>query len=357
MSMGNIQVVGKWNNETNTWNTPSQNEVGRSFLFCDYDYIINNPKEGVNYIIVCDGKRLNLHTFDTENISDHAANMTHILSHYRNMNGNYVIKLFMIDNDAPIIEDAKKLANYIDLLATKKTTNSVNLLGLSKCGAMSMYIPRFLKSKDSFDKLNIYSIAAPYKGTKIASPKMLYPDLHKVVQKRLGKGLLSELVYKGMIEIYEYLCSNSHMDYDIAVPGEIPQERRYLYDSTFIRDIFDKKNIDAVRRINSFNNITTGIDAYTLPEALKTLNISGIGLCFLDELIFDQASDGMVRVKDQKAVEKPLGIESIKLPSAHHDVYSNNRTYNEVLDIVDDTIEEYNEKKLSLNNNKKYHIY
>ena len=46
-------------------------------------------------------------------------------------------------------------------------------------------------------------------------------------------------------QIYEYLCSNSHMDYDIAVPGEIPQERRYLYDSTFIRDIFEKKNIDA----------------------------------------------------------------------------------------------------------------
>jgi hypothetical protein len=147
------------------------------------------------------------------------------------------------------------------------------------------------------------------------------------------------------------------MDYDIAVPGEVPQERRYLYDASFIRDIFDKKNIDGVKRINSFTNITTGIDENTLPEAIRTINVTGIFLCFLDELVFDKNSDGMVRVKDQKAVEKPLGIDSIKLPSAHHDVYSNNRTYNEVLDIVDDTIDEYNEKKLSLNNNKKYHIY
>ena len=355
--MGNIQAIGKWNNETNTWTIPSSKQIGRSFSLCDYDYILNDPSKGVNYIIVCDGKRLNLHTFDTENIGDKAANMKHIISHYRKQPGNYVIKLFMIDNDAPIIEDAKMLASYIDLLSEKKTTNTVNLLCLSKCGAMSVYIPRFLKLRESFNKTNIYSIAAPYKGTKLASPKLLYPDLHRIVRARLGKGIVSDLVYKSMIEIYEYLCSNSHMDYDIAVPGEIPQERTYLYDKSFIKDIFDKKNIDALKHINSFTNITTGIDANTLPEAIKTFNINGIGLCLMDELLFDKPSDGMVRVKDQKAIESVIETDSINLQSSHHDVYSNNRTYSEVLDIVDDIIQEYDEKKLIRNNIKRYKTY
>ena len=160
-----------------------------------------------------------------------------------------------------------------------------------------------------------------------------------------------------MIEIYEYLCSNSHMDYDIAVPGEIPQERTYLYDKSFIKDIFDKKNIDALKHINSFTNITTGIDANTLPEAIKTFNINGIGLCLMDELLFDKPSDGMVRVKDQKAIESVIETDSINLQSSHHDVYSNNRTYSEVLDIVDDIIQEYDEKKLIRNNIKRYKTY
>ena len=352
--MGNIQAIGKWNNDTNSWTVPSSKQIGMSFSLCDYDYILNDPTKGVNYIIVCDGKRLNLHTFDTENIGDHAANMKHIISHYRKSKGNYVIKLFMIDNDAPIIEDAKMLSSYIELLASKKNTNSINLLALSKCGAMSVYIPRFLKTPEAFSKTNIYSIAAPYKGTKLASPSLLYPDVHRIVSSRLGNSIVSELVYKSMIDVYEYLCSNSHMDYDIAVPGEIPRERINLYDDSFIKNIFDKKNIDAINRINNFTNITTGIDANTLPEALKTLNISGIGLCFLDELLFDKPSDGMVRVKDQKAIENALDIDSINLKSSHHDVFSNNRTYDEVLDIVDNTVQEQDEKKLLRNSMKRY---
>ena len=357
MFMGTIQPIGKWNNETNTWHKPSSNQIGRAFSLCDYEYILNDPKKGINYIIVCDGKRLNLHTFDTENIGNYASNMKHIINHYKKSNGNYVIKLFMIDNDAPIIEDAKMLANYVDLLTDKPTTNSVNLVCLSKCGAMSVYIPRFFKNIDSYNKTNIYSIAAPYKGTKLASPKLLYPDLHKIVSTRLGNGLISDLVYKGMIDLYEYLCSNSHMDYDIAVPGEVPQERIYLYDRSFIRDIFDKKNMDALNRINSFTNITTGIDANTLPEAIRTINVTGMCLCLLDELLFDKPSDGMVRVKDQKAIESVLGIDSINLESSHHDVFSNNRAYSKVLDIVDDTIEDFNQKKLFLNNQKRHVSY
>ena len=35
-------------------------------------------------------------------------------------------------------------------------TKTINIMGVSKCGAMSFYIPRFLKYDESFRKLNIF---------------------------------------------------------------------------------------------------------------------------------------------------------------------------------------------------------
>lgn len=99
--------------------------------------------------------------------------------------------------------------------------------------------------------------------------------------------------------------------------------------------------MEAVKRLNCFKNIVTGIDNKTLKEALFTMNYVGIGLCILDDLFFDNKSDGMIYTTSQRKVENVLDVVSYRLKSTHHDVYSNIRAINQLLEIVDDTIDEY----------------
>ena len=42
-------------------------------------------------------------------------------------------------------------------------------MGVSKCGAMSFYTPRFFKQAQSFDKTNIFNVAVPYQETKFTT--------------------------------------------------------------------------------------------------------------------------------------------------------------------------------------------
>ncbi len=245
-----------------------------------------------------------------------------------------------MDADAPIIEDAKLFANYVEKLASLPNTNSVNIVGLSKCSVMNFYVPRFFKNSDTYKKTNIYNIASPYEGTKFASPKIFYPEIKRVFKSDI---LCNTLVKN----IYEKISSNSHMDYDIAIPGGIPAEKLHIYDESFIKNVFCTDNVEAVKRLNSFKNILTSIDSNVRKEAIKTLNFYGIALCLFDKMFFDGKSDGMVYTSSQRKVEDVLDIKSYSIKS-HHDVNSNIRAFNEVLGIVDDTIDEFDDKNKSL---------
>lgn len=140
--MGKINVIGKWNLEKYQWQlNPNEKEV----------------------------------------------RMDNVIKHYQSKNGNYDIRLFLMDADAPIIEDARLLAKYIDSLAEEESTNSINIIGLSKCSAMNIYIPRFYKSSKSYIKTNMYNIAAPYNGTKLASPLIFYPEVKKLIISKIGE--------------------------------------------------------------------------------------------------------------------------------------------------------------------------
>ena len=75
-------------------------------------------------------------------------------------------------------------------------------------------------------------------------------------------------------------------------------------------------------------------------------------MCILNELFFDGKSDGMVMVDAQREIELQVGMDGLKsdiLTSAHHDVGSNDRVFNDVLHIVDDTIDEHNDKQEKMN--------
>ena len=175
--MGTIDIFAKWDLEKNDW-TQSDNlkDIGRSFAIASYKRIINDNGK-INYIIIDQGSRVENHSKDFSNIKETEVRIDNVISHYERCNGNYDIKLFLMDADAPIIEDAKLFAKYVESLALLPNTNSVNIIGLSKCSVMNFYVPRFFKNRETFKKTNVYNIASPYEGTKFASIK-IFPSLN-----------------------------------------------------------------------------------------------------------------------------------------------------------------------------------
>lgn len=345
--MGKVEFSRKWDIEKCIWDKyPSLDKVGRSFSIVNYDSIINNDGQ-IDYIIINHGSRVEDHSKDFINVKDKEVRIDQVISHYERCDGNYSIKLFLMDADAPLVEQSKLLSSYIEFLASMPNTNSVNLVGLSKGSIVNFYVPSFMSNLESFNKVNVYNIAAPYDGTKLASPLVFYPEVEKLISSKIRNSKLSNLIYKKLIDVYEGVSSNSHMDYDIAINGGIPDSKSTVYDESFIRNVFSNKNLEAIKRLQSFRNLITGIDENTLKEAISTMNLTGIGLCILDDLFFDNKSDGMVYVDSQRKVESVLDISSYKLVSAHHDVCTNLRVMNDILCVVDDTILEYDEKKKS----------
>lgn len=345
--MAIIDTIGKWNTNSNCWITNPNIELhGRSLSIANYTPIVNdeNKKTKTDYIIIGIGTRVENHTKDPSKIDEKKDRFNSLLEHYKNKNGNYCIKLLLMDADAPIIEDTKVFANYIDKLSVLPSTSTINIIGLSKNGALNMYIPSFFKNMESFNKTNIYNIAAPYTGTKLASPLIFYPEIYEFTKKKLGDNVLAKLVAKSAVNVYEGISSNSHMDYDIAVPNGIPESKKDYYDETFIKNIFRSQNIEAIKRLNSFKNIITGIDEKTFKEAVRTANFNGIRLCLLNDAFFDRKSDGMVYTEVQRKIEEILEIKSHKLVSSHHDVITNLRVLKDIMGIVDDTIDETTEK-------------
>ena len=291
--MGTIDIFAKWNLEKNEWiQSDNLKDIGRSFAIASYKKIINDNGK-INYIIIDQGSRVEDHSKDFSTIKETEVRIDNVISHYERCNGNYDIKLFLMDADAPIVEDAKLFANYVESLVALPNTNSVNIVGLSKCSVMNFYVPRFFKNRETFKKTNVYNIASPYEGTKFASPKIFYPEIKRVFKSDIVCNILVK-------NVYEKKSSNSHMDYDIAIPGGIPDERIHLYDENFIKNVFCTDNVEAVKRLNSFKNILTSIDSEVRTEAIKTLNFQAIALCLFDKMFFDGKSDGMVYTSSQK---------------------------------------------------------
>ena len=332
--MGKLNIIGKWNIDKNKWNTtPEEKDCGKSFSYATYDTIINDENnDDINYIIIANGTRLEQHTKNKININDKELLINYVINKLKNENENYEIITIFMDSDAPLIEEAKLFSTFIDTLSIQERTASINIISVSKCGTMSFYTPSFFQNEESFQKTSIHNIAVPYKGTKFASPIIIFNEL-------------SKKSYLKLLKIYKEICSNSHMDYDIAQPGGIPAESHHKYDKNYIKNIFSKENIEAIKRIQLFKNYTTQIDEKTFIEALLSLNIKGIGLCFADELLFHGKSDGLTSLHSQKTVEKVLDIKSEHLKSAHHDVTSIPKVYDKILDEITSSIQNTKQKK------------
>jgi len=343
-NFGVVETLGKYDLDNSVWRNPISNyETGRSFSFATYDIIKNNDSDDFNYIIIARGSRLEDHSKDFSRVKDTKADVDKIINYLKTRKNNYFVKKFLMDADAPIKEDALFMARYVDTLACNINVKTINLIGLSKCGAMNFYVPKYFTNIESFKKTNVFTIAPPFTGTKMASPNFIYSDIKNIITSKLGENKLSDIVSNKAISIYEGISSNSHMDYDIALPNGIPDNKLKFYDSSFIENMFSKENIDAITKVKLYKNFVTGIDDKTLKEAIKTCNFNGIGLCIIDDIIFNKTSDGMVPIKTQSLVESYIDTKSYKLESSHHDVMTNKRVINEICFVVDDTINEQKE--------------
>ena len=258
--------------------------------------------------------------------------------------------------DAPLAEEAKLIAEKVDEIAAKETTNTINLIGHSKCGTMFFNMPKFFQNEESYKKSNIYTSAAPFQGCLIASPKFFLKQVKESINSALPSPL-NTLVYKALKKHYRNVHSNSHMDYDISRIGNVAEN----YDPDFIAGMFDYENIEAMKRVNFYHNFTTGIDNVSLIKALRRLDYLSIGLClaslatgkFVDyndiptEGItkITQTTDGFIEVSSQESVRKHLDVPTKKISSATHFYLSHDDEVRVILDVVNETIDRINSKR------------
>ena len=345
--MGIIRPIKKWNLETNLWEQPTNENIGRSFCFAEYEDIINDKStQKYHYIIIAEGSRVEDHTKKPPRIKDKEVNISRVIKYLKKQKYNYKIVLFLMDADAPIIEDAKLFAELIDKKASDSKCDSINLIGISKCGAMGFNIPSFFKNPDSFSKTNLYTIATPFEGTKLASQKILFKEVKDWVRGIFGKNKFSDFIADKLCSIQTNISSNSHMDFDIAIPDGVFEHQKSKYDSTFITNMFSNENLNAVSKLRKHINFETGIDKKTIWEAIFTLNFTGVGLCMINRIFFNKKSDGLVTIESQEAVTKYIpDIKRIKLKTAHHGVMTNKRLIKDIMNVVFQTIEEQIEIK------------
>lgn len=343
--MPDIIVKAKWDKDTNKWNeNPNEKDFGRSFA-------ISNLKESkttsnINYIFFSPGERVEDHSKDYKTMSLKENRMDRIIDHYNKKGDNYSINMLFMDADAPIKEDAKLFAKIIDKLCRNKDTNSVTLVGFSKCGVMNCYVPKFFRKRKTYKKTNMINVAAPYEGTILASPKFLWKELSDRLKNKLHSEKITQMIVNKMKKIYHNMSSNSHMDYDIALVDGVEEDQKKLYDKSLITNVFKKDNVRAIKKLRAFRNVVTGIDKKTWKECIKEHNRQGFLLCLLNRYLMNHESDGFVNTKSQEKAEVVLKQDNIRMNSSHHHITSSKRMTEELLTVIDDTIEKGYQKKL-----------
>ena len=334
--MGVIKYASKWDLNNGAWKTPVGDEIKRSFGIAANINGTENPfrikSEMVNYVIVSFGSRIEDHMADNKHIKDDSFNIDKMRSYLDSSDHNFLVKYIMLDADAPLVEDARKIADYVDSLSSKTDTSTINLIGLSKGGMINMYVPQMFKNSNSLRKTSIYNVATPYVGTLLASPSMFYPRVKELVVSKLGNNRFADIVYKVLICLYESISSNSHMDYDIAKKDGILPEKSFCYDKEFVEKVFCEENIEALKKISSVHNFVTNITGDVFTNAIKDKDYLAIGLCILNKWFFNGESDGLVKTSEQYLIENYLDIQSTRLASSH--VFFNNAELYKVLESV-----------------------
>lgn len=317
---GSVRDLKKYDIEAKAWREcRSDSEKGSCASIVEYKPVLRRSEEEVNYVIIACNKTLEsiatnrektLESITTnyDTVSGSVFSMDRVYEYFSNQSKNYRLQLFLVDADAPLREDAKLLAEQIDIIATNPNTKSVSLIGISECGAMSFYVPSFFKSEDSFKKTNVVTVGTPFNGTITHSPARIYELIKDKIISMFGDTDFSENLSKRIIPIYREMRINSHRFYDVAVINGIPHRKMEFYDASFIREIFSAKNLYAIKKVRSYKNFVLQINKEIVMEALKKRNMTSLKYCLMDRILFDgKKSDGIVPVDSQQSVKEFLG--------------------------------------------------
>lgn len=338
--MGVIIPVRKWNLKNSSWDKVESHEDRMcAYSIVSYGDVKHDDGGEVNYIIIADGCRVENHTRNPRRILESTAGISNVIQYFENKQGNYRIELILVDKDAPLDEESKRIAHYIDCLSGMDNVKTINFLGFSKCGVLAFNMMKYFKRESSLSKARVYSISSPYRGTVMTSPLYFEQKLKLVVEKILGKNVLSQKIIEYVVNIYRKTLSNSHMDYDIAQVGGVPNSQIGNYDADFLGEIFSCENIEAAKRVAHYENIFTHIERKAIIEAIKSLNIGGLGMILLDKLILEGDSDGLVGLDSQVSiVEHVEDLKYFHLVSVHNSLRMS-ETSRQILDRVADGIE------------------
>ena len=238
----------------------------------------------------------------------------------------------------------------------------IHYLGVSKGGTMSVALLEHLTESD-LDKIQLTSCFAPWLGTILASPVLLYDKIDEVMAnaKKSVIDVIGKLIpYLANIKptaekdetigdtnntksrlgniikkIHWNVFSQSHMDYDIVpvLQGEegVPEEHLKRYDVNYLKGMFNEKAIEMLRKMGkAFINVTTHCTEETRQNAIKTRNLNAGALSVAAELLFDEESDGMVTEKSAREVERVaeencINIGIMRIPNGHHDIETDAR--------------------------------
>ena len=298
----------------------------------------------------------------SENYSANGSNTgwgtNNFLEAIEKINKNINVSVFLLDNDAPLEKQAELVAIYINELKKKDYCKKIHILGVSKCGTMTVALLKYLTDLN-LEKLNIMAYSAPYLGTVIASPKILYKKVDEVAEK-LQSNFLKKLIpysqdikskirYDKNYSVTEFLkrkywriFSQSHMDYDISeINGNgVPNQHKNRYDKKYLENMFEEKTLKTLRKVK-FTNITTVCTNQTLKQAILSRNLYEGVLYLSSKFIFDkEPSDGMVTLNSAKYIEKiceenGINISTKTILNGHHDICSDIRIIDEIVKILE----------------------
>lgn len=340
--MRTIIPVKKYNLGTNSFEeTIKDSDRSKALSYIEKKIIYDENDEKFEYIILASGNKVKDISRNGKTPYKQYDYVANLCRYFKNKKKNCIIIHILVDMDAPLREEAQLIAAYIDELANKDTTNTINLIGHSKCGTMFFNMPKFFQNELSFRKSNIYTSAAPFRGCLIAAPKLFLKEVEQAINAHLPSPL-NVLVFKALKKYYRSVHSDSHMDHDISKEG-YEAER---YDPSFIAGMFDLENIEAMKKVNFYHNFTTGIDDKSLLNAIKRRDYISIGLCLMDRYFMQEVTDGFIEVKSQESVEQYIDVPTKKISSATHYYLGHDDELGVILDVVDENIDRIKELKL-----------
>ena len=353
--------IAKYDLEKKKWKKPTDDEKGTCFSVAKYNTEFgkkaNSSEPNFDYFILLDGLRVENYSKTGIYSGNSGWSMGNYMRELDKSNGRIKALSILVDKDGPLEDEARFLAHKINQLKEMDHCQNIYVLGNSKCGTMTVSMLKYLQDTN-LTKLHVSSALAPYLGTIMASPTILYKKADEVIAKiptTLSKRFLTYLqqtkplsktqglpknetnISKLLKNFHWKVFSQSHMDYDISLIGQdgVPEEHKSRYDENYLKNLFTKETLAKLKQID-FTNITTYCTPQTLNHSLKTFNKDALAAYLSSQVFFDEPNDGVVNLASSLYIEKicqnnHIPISTLSIQNGHHSVSTDPRMIQQIL--------------------------